>query len=125
MLLLAAAHGVCPFGQPPPPQRLVIHHQLFLQQLLGHQRRAEVGVALLRIARQRQRPQFGRLAPRARFAPQPMHQSRVPVGLIPSPDALALAVAHPHQFRRLHQCHLLFLNAHHDRQSFPFFPTHC
>jgi hypothetical protein len=32
------------------------------------------------------------------------YASRVAVGLIPLPDAFALAVAHPHQLRRLHLC---------------------
>jgi len=83
VLLLAPTHGVCPFGQPPAPQRLVIHHQLFLQQLFSHQRQAKIGVAFLGITSQCQRPQFGRLAPRAGLAAQPMHHARIPIGLIP------------------------------------------
>jgi hypothetical protein len=124
VLLLAATHRVLALRQPPASQRLVIHHHCFLQQLFGHQRQTEIGVAFLPITRQRQGPQFGRLAPRAGLAPQPMHQPRIPIGLIPFPDALALAVAYPHQFRRRHQCQFPIRDARHHRHSFPFFPTH-
>lgn len=102
--LLAPTHRVLACRHAPAPQRLVIHHQLGLGQLLGHQRRTEVRVAFLPIQGQHFLPQCGGLAPRAGLAPQPVHKARISVGLIPLPDAVALAVAHPHQFRRLHHC---------------------
>jgi hypothetical protein len=57
----------------------------------------------------RLRPHLGRLRLRARLAPQPMHQTRIPLSLIPLPDALALALAHTHQLAGLHRVRFLSL----------------
>ena len=99
---LTLAHPLLSACPQPPPQRFGAHRQALLAQVLGRQRRTEVGV-LLPIPPQRAFPELlpiatVRLAPAAQVT-QPLRAS-VPK---PHPHSLRLTVTQPHQLRRFHQ----------------------
>jgi len=56
-------------SQQPSPHRIVIHHEPFLLQFLGHQGRTEILIAILSTALQHLHPQHRWFAPQARFTP--------------------------------------------------------
>jgi len=121
--LTAAAHRALVLRQQPPSQRLVIHLQLFLGQILSRQRRSKVRIALL-IPGQDPRTQIRGLAAWARPTAQPVHQPGITFGPIPLPNAPGLAIRKPQHFCRLNQAQLFGFHTGHDANTSSFLLTH-